>query len=99
MSKTEQDDIVKNLKACVSSNRGGIPVSALCRKYRAVSLWLSVSNSIFAILFFTIRAPPMAEKLKVPLNRGVLKQIVRAINLFPLCKIKFIYCWLVLLPQ
>jgi hypothetical protein len=30
MSKTEQDDIVKNLRACVSSSKGGIPVSVLC---------------------------------------------------------------------
>ena len=55
MSKTEQDDIVKNLKACVSSNRGGIPVSALCRKYRAVSLLLFL-DFIYYYLCFLLRA-------------------------------------------
>ncbi|XP_059480281.1 tudor domain-containing protein 7B isoform X2 [Neocloeon triangulifer] len=33
MSKAEQDDIVKNLKSCISSSKGGIPISAISRDY------------------------------------------------------------------
>ncbi|CAB3382000.1 Hypothetical predicted protein [Cloeon dipterum] len=33
MSKSDQDEVIKNIKSCISSSRGGIPLSTLCRDY------------------------------------------------------------------